>query len=193
MKIKNGYLVVEVDGAERTVPLPTVMADAKVKAWAVPTDYRADGLFVSVTVRGTPEEIPACDLAACKYLGEIDLPADDDAKLEAAKAAKRAEINEAFNAAVASLVASYPEYEIKSWSQQVKEAEALLADPDASVPLLAAIAKARSLPVNELASRVMNKMHAYARASGELIGRRHAAENLIDRAKTLEEVASIVW
>jgi hypothetical protein len=63
MKIENGSLVVTVQGVEKTVPLPTVAADAKVKAWAVPADYRADGLFVAVTVKGESEEIPACDLA----------------------------------------------------------------------------------------------------------------------------------
>ena len=55
MKIENGSLVVTVQGVEKTVPLPTVAADAKVKAWAVPADYRADGLFVAVTVNGESE------------------------------------------------------------------------------------------------------------------------------------------
>ena len=196
MKIENGSLVVTVQGVEKTVPLPTVAADAKVKAWAVPADYRADGLFVAVTVKGpghAGEEIPACDLAACELLGELELDASDDAKLEAVKAAKRLEINEACNAAVASLAASYPEREIQSWPQQVKEAEALAADPQAPAPLLTAIADARSLPVVELASRVLGKMNAYAAASGSLIGRRQAAEDLIDLAASPEDVASIVW
>lgn len=193
MKIENGFLVVTVDGAEKSVPLPVVSADAKVKAWIVPADYRADRLFVAVTVKGEPEEIPACDLAVCEFLGELELDAGDDAKLEAAKAAKRLEINEAFNAAMAALAASYPEREIQSWPQQVKEAEALAADPQAPAPLLTAIAEARSLPVVELASRVLEKMNAYAAASGALIGRRQAAEDLIDIASTPEDVSRIVW
>ena len=193
MKIENGSLVVTVQGVEKTVPLPTVAADAKVKAWAVPADYRADGLFVAVTIKGESEEIPACDLAACEFLGELELDAGDDAKLEAVKAAKRLEINEACNAAVAALAASYPEREIQSWPQQVKEAEALAADPQAATPLLTAIAEARSLPLAELASRVLGKMNAYSAASGALIGRRQAAEELIDVAATPEDVAGIAW
>ena len=193
MKIENGSLVVTVRGVEKTVPLPAVAADAKVKVWAVPVDYRADGLFAAVTIKGESEEIPACDLAACEFLGELGLDAGDDAKLEAAKAAKRAEINAACDIAVASLAASYPEREIQSWPQQVKEAEALAANPQAQAPLLAAIAEARSLPLAELASRVLGKMNAYAAASGSLIGRRQAAEDLIDLAATPEDVASIVW
>ena len=192
MKIENGSLVVTVNGVEKTVPLPAVAADAKVKAWAVPTDYRADGLFVAVTQKGESEEIPACDLAACEFLGEVEFDAGDDAKLEAVKAAKRLEINDACNAAVASLAASYPEREIQSWPQQVKEAEALTNNAEAATPLLAAIADARGLPVAELASRVLGKMNAYAAASGSLIGRRQAAEDLIDLATSPEDVASIV-
>ena len=193
MKIENGSLVVTVNGLEKTVPLPTVAADAKVKAWAVPADYRADGLFVAVTVKGESEEIPACDLSACEFLGELELDAGDDAKLEAVKAAKRLEINDACNAAVASLAASYPEREIQSWPQQVKEAEALTNNAEAATPLLAAIADARGLPVAELASRVLGKMNAYAAASGSLIGRRQAAEDLIDLAASPEDVASIAF
>ena len=103
MKIENGSLVVTVQGVEKTVLLPTVAADAKVKAWAVPADYRADGLFVAVTIKGESEEIPACDLAACEFLGELELDAGIEAKLESAKAAKRLEVNDAYNAAGASL------------------------------------------------------------------------------------------
>lgn len=193
MKIENGSLVVTVDGVEKTIPLPTITSDAKVKAWAVPADYRADGLFVAVTQKGASEEIPACDLVACEFLGEVEFDAGDEAKLEAVKAAKRAEINAACDIAVASLAASYPEREVQSWPQQVKEAEALAADPQAQAPLLAAIAEARSLPLAELASRVLGKMNAYAAASGALIGRRQAAEDLIDLASSAEDVASVAW
>lgn len=193
LKIEDQTLTVTRGELIATIELPPVPADAKVKAWIVPADYRADRLFVAVTVKGEAEEIPACDLAACEFLGELELDAGDDAKLEAVKAAKRLEINDACNAAVASLAASYPEREIQSWPQQVKEAEALAADPQAAAPLLTAIAEARSLPVAELASRVLGKMNAYAGASGALIGRRQAAEDLIDLAASPEDVASIAW
>lgn len=193
MKIENGSLVVTVKGIEKIVPLPAVAADAKVKAWVVPADYRADGLFVSVTVKSEAEEIPACDLAACELLGEIALDAGDDAKLEVVKAAKRLEINEACNASIDGLADTYPEREIQSWPQQVKEAEALAIDPQTTAPLLSAIAEARSLPVVELASRVIDKMTDYAGASGALIGRRQAAEDLINAAATPEALALVVW
>ncbi len=46
---------------------------AKVKAWAVPVEYRENGVFVSVTETGQDEELPACNLADTQFLGEITL------------------------------------------------------------------------------------------------------------------------
>lgn len=193
MKIENNALVVTVGGIVETVPLPTISINAKVKAWSVPTEYRESGLFVAVTQKGAVEEIPACDLAATIFLGEVEFEASQEAKLEAAKNAKRDEINAACDKAVASLAASYPEREVQSWPQQVKEAEALAADAQAPAPLLAAIAEARLLPLPELAARVLAKMATYAAASGALIGRRQAAEELIDAAPSVQDVASVTW
>jgi len=193
MEIQNGSLMVEVEGATMTVPLPEVTATAQVKAYLVPEAYRAGRLFVSVTQAGQPEEIPACDQSLVEQLGETTLEPSDSAMLEAARAAKRVEINAACDAAVAKLAASYPEREIQSWPQQVKEAEALAGDADAPAPLLAAIADTRGLPVTELAARVLSKMAAYAHASGALIGRRQAAEDALDTAETLEAVAAITF
>lgn len=196
MRIENSSLIITLDGTEITLPLPDLAnaaSGAKVKVWSVPVEYRDDGLFVSVTLNNSAEAIPACDLAKCEILGEIDVDPSDTAKLLTAKEAKRNEINSRCDAAVAAIAASYPDREIQSWPQQVKEAEALSSDPKANAPLLDAIAKARSINVSELASRVLEKMAAYAVASGEIIGKRQAAEDLIDLALTPEEVAEITW
>ncbi len=193
MQIQDGNLVVEVEGSTMTVPLPEVATAAKVKAYLVPEAYRPGRLFVSVTVPGQPEDVPACSQDLVELLGEDILEASDAAILNAAKAAKLTEINAECQKAVAALAADYPDSEVQSWPQQVKEAMALSADPQAAAPLLTAIAEARSLPVVELASRVLGKMNAYAAASGALIGRRQAAEDLIDVAATPEDVAGIAW
>lgn len=193
MQVVDGVLTVTVGGSAKTVALPVVASNAKVKVWAVPVAYRVDGLFVSVTESGHAEEVPACSLADCEFLGEVKLEAQAPALLEAAKAAKRIEINAACDVAVAALAASYPEREIQSWPQQVKEAEALTASPSAAAPLLTSIAAARALPIAELASRVLAKMNGYAAVSGALIGRRQAAEDLINIAATPEDVASVAF
>lgn len=193
MQIENGNLVVEVEGSTMTVPLPEVATAAKVKAYLVPEAYRPGRLFISVTVPGQPEDVPACSQDLVELLGEDILEASDAAILNAAKAAKLTEINAECQKAVAALAADYPDSEVQSWPQQVKEATALAADAGADAPLLTAIATARGLPVAELASRVLDKMNAYAAASGVLIGRRQAAEDAIGTAASLEDLSAISW
>ncbi|OXS89419.1 hypothetical protein [Pandoraea apista] len=193
MQIQDGNLVVEVEGSTMTVPLPEVATAAKVKAYLVPEAYRPGRLFVSVTLPGQPEEVPACGQDLVELLGEDTLEASDAAILNAAKAAKLTEINAECQKAVAALAKDYPDSEVQSWPQQVKEATALSADPQADAPLLTAIATARGLPVAELASRVLDNMNAYAAASGVLIGQRQAAEDLITAAEDLEALSAISW
>lgn len=185
--------MVEVEGSTMTVPLPEVATAAKVKAYLVPEAYRPGRLFISVTVPGQPEDVPACSQDLVELLGEDILEASDAAILNAAKAAKLTEINAECQKAVAALAADYPDSEVQSWPQQVKEATALAADAGADAPLLTAIATARGLPVAELASRVLDKMNAYAAASGVLIGRRQAAEDAIGAAASLEDLSAISW
>lgn len=123
------------------------------------------------------------------YTGE----AGDGAKLAALKSAKLIKINNAFNAAMADLAKDYPEHEVKSWLQQVKEAEAYNANPQTDVPLLASIANQRSIAVAELANRVLANASTYFVSAGVLIGRRQAAEDQVELAATSESVAGVVW
>lgn len=189
MNIENGTLTVY----GQTVVLPAIQADALVRVWSVPPEYRENGLFVVVKLPGQPDEIPACSLADTQYLGELEYPAAESHKLEAAKAAKLVELNAGCELALSSLTASYPPGELQSWPQQVKEADDLAANPQAETPLLTAIATARGLTVAELVERVRLKAEAYAQLSGSAIGRRQALEDLLALAQTLEDVGGIVW
>lgn len=85
MKIENQELVVIVGGEEKRHPLPEVRTDAVVRAWAVPENYRAGGLFVAVIERDAEQEFPACGQRDAAYLGEIEHHATAAAKLDAAK------------------------------------------------------------------------------------------------------------
>lgn len=187
MKITGNTL--HVDGLE--VELPEVSRDAVVRAWRVPVEYRESGTFVTVTMPGEAEELPACAPEQAELLGEITLPASDAAALEAAKAAKRARVAELCEQALSELASSYPPGELQSWPQQVKEAEVIAADPLAQAPLLQAIADARGIGVPELAGRVLAKAQAYAAVSGAIIGRRQAAEDQIDAAKTMQQLEDV--
>lgn len=189
MKIENGTLTV--DG--QSVVLPVIQADAKVRIWSVPLEYRDNGLFVAVDLSGQPQEIPACSLGDTQYLGVLDYPAAETNKVEAAKAAKLMQINAACELALATLTSTYPPGELQSWPQQVQEAAAFLLDPPGPTLLLSTIAEARGLTVADLAGRVQAKAEGYAAYSGAIIGKRQAAEDLLDHAETLEEVEAVAW
>ncbi|MFJ4141405.1 hypothetical protein [Pseudomonas sp. NPDC089734] len=189
MKIDSGVLSV----SGQTITLPLVHADALVRVWSVPPEYRENGLFVAVVLPGQPGEIPACSMAETEYLGELEYKAAEAHKLEAAKVAKLAQLNAGCELELMALTNTYPSGELQSWPQQVQEATALLLDPKASTPLLSAIADARGLTVKDLAERVQSKAAGYATYSGAIIGKRQAAEDLLDKANSLEEVEAVAW
>lgn len=189
MKIENGTLTL--DG--QSIVLPMIQAHAKVRVWSVPLEYRENGYFVAVDLPGQLQEIPACSLSDTQYLGVLDYLADDTNKVAAAKANKLVEINAGCERALNALTITYPPGELQSWPQQVQEAAGLLLDPPGATPLLSAIAEVRGLTVEDLAARVQEKAVGYAAYSGAIIGRRQAAEDLLDKAETLEEVGVIVW
>lgn len=189
MKIENGTL--SVNG--QTIALADISVDGLVRVWLVPSEYRANGLFVAVILPGQPDEVPACSFDAAEYLGEITYEAAAPHKLAAAKTARLEQINAACDLALASLTSTYPPGELQSWPQQVQEAAAFLLDPPGPTLLLSAIAEVRGLTVADLAGRVQAKAEGYAAYSGAIIGKRQAAEDLLDNAESLEEVAAIVW
>lgn len=189
MKIENGTL--SVNG--KTVALADISIDGLVRVWLVPSEYRANGLFVAVILPGQPDEVPACSFDAAEYLGEIKYEASTSHRLAAAKVAKLEQINSACDLALAALTSTYPPGELQSWPQQVQEAAAFLLDPPGPALLLSAIAEVRGLTVADLAGRVQAKAEGYAAYSGAIIGKRQAAEDLLDQAETLEEVSAIAW
>jgi|YNPBryunderm2012_1023409.scaffolds.fasta_scaffold24846_2 hypothetical protein len=73
-------------------PLPQLDKPATVEVWRVPTEYRPSGIFISVAPIGEPQEVPACNLADCEYLGSARLDSHPQALLAAAKAEKNARI-----------------------------------------------------------------------------------------------------
>lgn len=88
LNIENHILTID----DATIDLPHLPKPATVKVWRVPTEYRANGVFVAVYSDGDPEEIPACDLTQCEFVGEGRLEAHPGAALQAAKAERIADI-----------------------------------------------------------------------------------------------------
>lgn len=88
MRIENHTLTID----DQSIAMPQLSGPATARAWRVPTEYRENGLFVAVTPIGEPQEIPACDLRQCEYLGEVALDPHPDALLAEAKTAKKRKI-----------------------------------------------------------------------------------------------------
>lgn len=112
--------------------------------------------------------------------------------LEEAKAAKLTTINAATDRAIAALTATYPDREIATFDKQEAEARAYTVNPTAPTPLLSALSKARGVPLDELARRVLVKADAFAVASGCIIGQRQALEDRLDACATVEEVEALI-
>ncbi len=107
--------------------------------------------------------------------------------------AKIAEIDAAYNAAIAVISASYPETERNSWAKQEAEARAWTANNTAATPLLSAIATARGSTLADIAARVITNADAYAVYAGGVIGKRQAKMISIAAATTLTELEAITW
>lgn len=112
--------------------------------------------------------------------------------LEAVKARKLAEINTAYQQAIATLTPTYPDDERLTFDKQEQEARAWLADNSTSTPFVDALAAGRQMEKAELVSRIIAKADAFALASGSLTGQRQRYEDMLDVAETADAVAAIV-
>lgn len=108
-----------------------------------------------------------------------------------AKAKKLREINEKCDVMLKALTATYPDVELLTFDQQKEEAKAHQNDPTADCPLLAPLAVARGISLDDLCNRVLLKATAFSAASGAIIGQRQAMEDILDICTTSAEVQTI--
>lgn len=119
-------------------------------------------------------------------------PEEEAERLKAIKANKLAEINNAYQQAIATLTPTYPDDERLTFDKQEAEASAWLADNSTPTPFVDALASGRQMEKAELVSRIIAKADAFALASGSLTGQRQRYEDMLDVAETAEAVAAIV-
>ena len=108
-------------------------------------------------------------------------------------AAKNAQITAAAQAALAAVVAAYPDLEVSTWPQQYTEAQAYTASNGAATPMLSAIAAASGKTVAALAANVMAKAAAYQVAAGAVVGKRIALQTKASAATTQADLDAIAW
>ena len=124
--------------------------------------------------------------------------------LEQIKARQLAGVNAAAQAAVASQMTVYPEFEQLSWATQERESDAWAAASPADrvaalVPWCATAAAARKdengegMALSEFMDRVAGKVAAFKAMSAEVAGKRQGLEDRIMAAQTAAEVEGIAW
>lgn len=108
------------------------------------------------------------------------------------RAAKLAEVNQAFESATSLLTAGYPESEKDSWPNQTIEALAWGNDNAAPTPYLDALAENRGIEPLLYRQKTLDKVIAYKAASAVLIGRRQRYADLISAAEGASDLDAIV-
>lgn len=108
------------------------------------------------------------------------------------KTAKLAEINTAYQQAIAKMTPGYPDDERLTFDKQEQEARGWLADNSFPTPFVDALAAGRQMEKAELVSRIIAKADAFAIASGSLTGQRQRYEDFLKNAQDAEAVEAIV-
>ena len=119
-------------------------------------------------------------------------PEYHDEWLGGIKSRKLAEINDAYQVAIATLTPTYPDDERLTFDKQEQEARAWLADNSTPTPFVDALAAGRQMEKAKLVNRILAKADAFALASGSLTGQRQRYEDMLDVAETADAVAAIV-
>jgi len=187
LNIENHTLIVD----NKTIPLPHLAYQAQVKVWRVPTEYRADGLFVSVKPKGEPEEIPACDLSACQYLGEAILEPHPEAVLAEYKQAKKRQIEAERDAeCVQPVTALGRTWNADKRSQELLASAITIAQAGGPLPAVWRDYNNDNMPIKSIADllAIAGAITAQVQAAYTRSWTRKAA---VDAAKTVDEVEAV--
>ncbi|MHC1787900.1 hypothetical protein [Solidesulfovibrio sp.] len=134
---------------------------------------------------------PGCFILSIPDGTPVEIGQPWDVTLDAAKAARIAEATAACNAVLSPLGVEYGRWETATWDQQYAEAVALMADPAALVPLIAALAQARGMDVAVLAQRIIRNRETWSVLTGAVIGQRLAIVDRINAAETVADVLAV--
>lgn len=88
-------------------------------------------------------------------------------------------------------LAGIPAFEQESWTQQAREAEAWAADNNAGTPLLAGIAAARGVPLDQLRQKALSKSRAYTALTAAVAGQRQALEDAVAACADVAAVEAV--
>lgn len=100
-------------------------------------------------------------------------------------------IRKHFNQVLQQIATPYMMAERETWHVQQREAEAWSADQSAQVPLIAAMAQARSLPLADLAGKILENVVLFRQTAGLILGRQQAMLDRVWGAESLEELQAV--
>ena len=98
-----------------------------------------------------------------------------------------------FSDEVNALKQGYVNDEVQSWAKQEIEAKAYILDNTSDTPLIKAIATARQIPIEILATKIIDKSNMVTARLGTLIGIRQHCEDLISVASSIIEINNVNW
>lgn len=164
LKITDG----EIESTSRKIPLGTTVADDFFDTHLPFCFHMVDGELV---LKDNAEEL----MSNYQLLLEKEEQERVAAKAEEAKQLAIAEINATFEKEIAEIKADYTEDEIKSWPQQIAEAQAYQADNTAATPMLDEMVKATGSTKADLATRITTNAAQYATVFGAALGKKQKA------------------
>lgn len=90
-----------------------------------------------------------------------------------------------------AILKQYPKFEVDTWQNQLRDANNYIADNNAVVPTLEALATQRSITKQSAADKIITKAAVFEAFSGKQAGERQRIEDLIDAAETVEALNAI--
>lgn len=184
MRIENHRLITE----SATIDLPHLAMPTTVHVWTVPTEYRAEGLFVAIQHPGEPEEVPACDITRCVKALSEQLPPHPDAVLAESKAAKKRRIEAERDAAcVANVTVGDHVWQADKRSQELLGQAISLAQVGLPLPPVWRDADNNDVPITSIAD-LLAIAGAIAHQTQTAYATAWARKAAVDAAATIEEV-----
>lgn len=156
-----------------------------------------DGYRGHVSVRdGTPQNIRLNIIASEEATGTkvtYNLTEDDIANtVTFMKHIMRHKLDDVYDKRIIQQRITVSSLEQDSWAQQRAEAEAYTADNSASVPLLTALASARSITLAEMVTKVNNAISAYNTSVQTLLAAKQAVETEIKACASIGDCCRLM-
>lgn len=187
LTITNHILIID----DKTIPLPHLPKPATVRVWRVPTEYRENGLFVATIPAGDPEEVPACDLRQCEYIGEAQLDPHPDTMLAEAKAAKKRQIEAERDAACEQPVKALGRtWDADKRSQELLNGAIVLAQAGGPLPAVWRDYDNNDMPIADI-SDLLAIAGAIAQQVQQAYATSWARKAAVDAATTIDEVNAV--